>query len=159
MAAVFYKYAEKDNTIFKGSININENVHVGFLYDLVGPAGVLINEVTVQHRDTIQYFLTFDDVINYFYFGKGLGSLNISGCILSDCNGNWPALHKLMNRIGSIRGKTVNVFIGGISFTAVLSSFTLRASADITSLHIVDFNFQLDIIDSSLPSAVIKTRC
>lgn len=163
MAAIFYQYSTDNTTIFKGGINVTENVTIGFLADLIGRRGMMIiNEVAWQNRDTIQYFLTFDDLISYFYFGKGLGQVTITGSIFHDCeNGNnWSGLDGLTRKLGEIRGtKLDNVRFGSVAFEAVMSSFTLRASADPQSIHSVDFVVQLDIISSTLPAAEFTPKC
>lgn len=161
MAAIFYKYRDTGNTIFRASIPVAPNVYISFLDDMVGESGfMIINEVVWQHRDTVQYFLTFDDLISFFYFGKGLGTVNVSGTLFCDCNGNWFNLNQLLARIGGVRGRIVpGLSFANVMFDGVLSSFTVRASADPNNIHAVDFSLQFDIINSSLPQAVIKGAC
>lgn len=160
MAAIFYTYATNNQTIFKSGMSVNNSVFIPFLNGLIGANGMLIvTEVTVQNRDTVQYFLTFDDLITYFYFGKGLGSMTISGMAFSDCNNYFGSLPTLTNAIGKIRGTTQYISFGNVTFSAVLSSFTLRSSSEPNAVNYIDFNLQFDVIDHSLPPAQFTTNC
>ena len=173
MAAVFLQYSYNNNSasnggtgnngdviLFQDSFLVQPNVYIGFLSNLVGPSGFLIvNEVTMQHNDTVQYFLTFDDVIDYFYFGKGLGAMNINGMVFANCYGEWTSINLLLQQLGSIRGTTQTVQFGNVSFSGVLSSFNLRASADAQSTHVAEFALHLDIISNSLPSPRFNSAC
>jgi hypothetical protein len=118
-----------------------------------------VNEVNLHHNDTIQYFLTFDDLIDYFYFGKGLGVMTINGMVFSNCYGEWTSINLLLQRLGSIRGSTQALQFGGVSFSGVLSAFSLRASAESANTHAVDFTLQMDLIANSLPSPRFPSPC
>lgn len=169
MAAIFLTLNPTNHTLFKSGMAINNSVQIPFLSSLIGQTnqvsqnaqtGILIvTEVQVQNRDTVQYFLTFDDVISYFYFGKGLGTLSISGMVFSDCNNYFGGLSSLTNQIGRIRGTTQAISFGNVVFSAVLSAFTLRSSSDVGSLNYIEFNLQMDIIDHSLPPAHFTSAC
>ena len=75
MAAIFYTSPINNQTIFKNGMSINNSLSLPFMNNILGGSGMLIiTEVTMQHRETVQYFLTFDDFISYYYFGRGLGS-------------------------------------------------------------------------------------
>jgi hypothetical protein len=173
MAAYFYTNSVND--IFKVK-TVQNNVYIGFITNFInGQNGTLvISEVVFQNRDTIQYFLTFDDLITYFYFGKGLGTVTISGSVIADLNNtnsannmSWFTLGNFMQMLGSWRGKTIgnlstngnSLIIGGISMEGVLSSFTIRASAQADTLMTVDFTLQLDIINSNFISPNIASAC
>ena len=183
MAAYFY--TNNNNNIFRVK-PVQPNVHIGFLDDYVNPVAgasasngsiqtqlensgfVVINEVVFQNRDTIQFFLTFDDLVSYFYFGKGLGTMTITGSVMTDCYGDtlgWGTLHDFMQMLGSKRGQRIGsktndyLTMSGVSLEGVLSSFTVRASAELNSLTSVDFTLQLDIIASSFRSPTINSAC
>lgn len=157
MAAIFYRPSITDNTLFKSGMQVNLAVRIPFLDGVVGGRGFsVVNEVTIQNRDTIQYFLTFDDLISYFYFGKGLGSISISGTMFSDCSGDFPGIGLFNNKIASVRGTTQNVSFGNAVFAGVVSSFTVRASGE---ENLVDFNIQMDVIDHSLRPPRFSPAC
>ena len=181
-----YYFTNNGNDVFK-MVPIVSNVNLQFLSNFVNnsatpfvdsfstgsPGALIISEVLFQNKDTIQYFLTFDDLITYFYFGKGLGSMSISGSIIADCQGNWSLLNSFMAYLGTLRGKQIgNVYdglnasnntgslsIGGVSFVGVLSSFTVKSNTDPNSLNVVDFSLNLDIIDSSFVKPTSTGLC
>ena len=194
MAAFFFS-PDNGADIFK-TIPIVSNVQLDFLsiflnqnpnsdYTQPGFTGtngmLIVSEVAFQVRDTIQYFLTFDDLITYYYFGKGLGTMTVSGSILADCSGTWGLYNNFMQYLGKLRGETIGQYtdipgtntdlendseqytghlaVGGVSLVGVLSSFTVRAGTEPNSLSTVDFTLQLDIIDSSFPKASIDGAC
>jgi hypothetical protein len=148
MAAIFYRPVNNSTTLFKSGVHVNTAVRVPFLNRLVGGTGfAIVTEVTTQMRDTIQYFLTFDDLISYFYFGKGLGNISISGMLFSDCSGHYPGLNQFTDIIAGVRGTTQNISFGNAVFSGVVSSFTLRAVGEDNT---IEFNIQLDVVDHSL---------
>lgn len=157
MAAIFYKPALNDNTLFKSGMQINMAVRIPFLDNVIGSRGFsVVNEVTINNRDTIQYFLTFDDLISYFYFGKGLGTISINGTMFSDCTGDFPGIGLFNSRIASVRGTKQNVSFGNAVFAAVISSFTVRASGE---ENLVEFNIIMDVVDHSLRPPRFSPAC
>lgn len=160
MAAIFYVPQNSGTVLFKNAMQVNTSINIPFLHALVGTNGFsVISEVTIQNRDTIQYFLTFDDFISYFYFGKGLGSITISGVMFSDCNAYFHGASILTNIISRIRGTTQQISFGNVVFDAVISQFTIRASADEGLNNAIDFNIQMDIINHSLISPSFQPLC
>ena len=146
MASLFYLPTD-NNAIFKGNMPYNNSIKIPFITPLISEGGfAVVNEVDIQNRDTVQYFLTFDDVVSYFYFGKGLGSLTIQGTLFSDCENNFNGIPDLIAAISTVRGKETKIYFGSITFTCVLSAFTIRASAEEGLSNTMDFNLQLDII-------------
>lgn len=157
MAAIFYSPLIGPQ-VFQGGLTINTSVRVPFLSNLVGPGGFsIINAVTVQNGDTIQYFLTFDDFISYFYFGKGLGNMSIEGTMFMTCNGYSPGIDVFYNQISRFRGQAVDVSFGSAVFTGVISTFTTTAVAEPAGT--IDFTVQLSIIDHSLAAPVFDPIC
>ena len=174
MAAYFYTGSSKD--IFSVR-KILPNVKLGFLESVMpdntnkGNGVVIVSEVSFQNRDTIQYFLTFDDLITYFYFGKGLGSMTVTGSIIANYNAaeaNWDILNRFMKLLGGLRGKTLGntttnksnyLMLGDINLEGVLSTFTVRASADVNSQNCIDFTLQIDIIKNGFESPAIPVVC
>ena len=160
MAAIYFQPNPNASTIFRSGFAINNSVHIPFLSTFIGQQGsMIVTEVTIQHRDTIQYFLTFDDFITYYYFGKGLGNLSISGMIFSDCVGNFSSLNNLLNQLSSIRGTTQTISFGNVAFDGVMSAFTIKASSETSTIHALDFMIQLDVINSSMAPAVFTSAC
>jgi hypothetical protein len=132
---------------------------------------LIVCEVSIQNKDTVQYFLTFNDLVTFFYFGKGLGSLSISGLIAGSCltsssqfsyNGptNYPGVDQLMNVIGNqLRGKSQQITFGNTTFWCVLSSFSFKASSESSAINFVEYNLQFEIVDHTLPSPVFISNC
>jgi hypothetical protein len=110
----------------------------------------------IQNRDTIQYFLTFDDLITYFYFGKGLGAMSISGIMFSNENNEFLGIAKLNNIISQNRGKSIEISFGNVLLVGVLSSSTFRVSGD---LNTVEFELHLDLIDHTYTAPKFSPSC
>lgn len=156
MAALFYAVNPARN-IFRDGLVANLTIRIPFLDGLIGYEGFsIITDVSVQNSDTIQYFLTFDDFINYFYFGKGLGSLAINGIMFTNCLGDMPGVDMFYSRIAAYRGSTVDVSFGNTVFTGVISQFAINAeSENMTAM----FSIMLTIVDHSLPTAAFPANC
>ena len=168
MAAIFYNIPNSDNAIFKGGISVNTSVSIPGLDNLINSNDMLvINEFTIMNKDTIQYFLTFDDLISYFYFGKGLGTISVNASLFSQCPSNigpnlpsdFRGLSEVMQLIQEKRGMPWEIYFGGIRFDAVLSSFTFRASAADIAINIIDFTMQLEVIQHSFKPPTFKSAC
>ena len=165
MAAVLFTATPNSSTLFRSGLAVNNSVYIPFLSNMIAGSDafgnnlLIVTEVNMQHRDTIQYFLTFDDFISYYYFGKGLGTMSISGMVFSDCLGQFGSLSTLNNQLAGIRGTEQRIVFGNTVFVGVMSAFTLRASSEMSSIHSVDFNIQMDIIDSSMPPATFSPSC
>lgn len=150
MAAIFYSASGKD--VFRGDINYSCPISVGFLAGLENNNVLtLITEVSIQTSETIQYLLSFDDLINYMNFGKGVGQINITGILFSDCNGNMPGASNLYNQIGAIRGNPASVSIGGYVFTGVISSSSLTTTSEPDTM--AQFTVSLAMISHTLRGA------
>jgi hypothetical protein len=122
----------QDKDLFKSGVGgASSLVHIPSVEDIVGSAGLaMYDSVSVQLNETIQYFLTFDDVVKYIHFGKGLGSVQVEGTMFSDCKGTLPGLSKFQKAIGALRGKAVDLVIGTISMTAVMASVNMQLVGD-----------------------------
>ena len=136
MAAVFYTY-DTGRDIFKAGITFSNVVRIfgsnggDFFAGIIGSPGMaIITNVQVNNSDIIQYFMTFDDVINYFYFGKGLGTMTVNGMIFSNCDGNMPGVGRFYARVAANRGREVVVSLGGAVFKGVISNFSTSTLAD-----------------------------
>lgn len=140
MAAIFYSYSDNGD-VFKQQIGIPP-VRVDFLENFQSKDSMaLITEVSVQTTETIQFFITFDDIIKYFHFGAGLGTINIAGVIFMDCDGNMPGISSLYDIISGIRGLPVVISMGGKGFTGVVTNTTVNVVAEPTTMA----NFNLNI--------------
>lgn len=157
MAAVFYT-PDPNVKIFRTGLEINNTVRVPFLDNMIGEAGhCIVSDVSVSNNDTIQFFMTFDDFISYFYFGKGLGDLVIRGMLFMDCSGDMPGVNKFYSKVSEIRGTEVDVSFGNVVFTCVLVGFSTTAVSEPVS--VTEFTLQLKIIDHSLGSKNFNTSC
>lgn len=151
MAAVFYDPGT-GSTVFRGNMKAPEVVQIDFLNSLITQfkdTMIVINSVEVSNNETIQFFMTFDDVIEYFYFGKGIGNIGISGTIFStfdaSCNESMPGLSKLYAAIGAVRGKIVNVSLGNIVLQGVITNFRTITSPEPTLA--TEFSIAINVIN------------
>ena len=162
MAAVYFGLPNNNNTSlsingtevsnggysFGSGFPVNTSIRIPFLNDLVSAGGLaIVTEVGMQNKETMQYFLTFDDVINYFHFGKGLGSFSISGLMFSDCSNNFIGVDTFNQTIANLRGSTQVITFGSRHFWCVMSSFTIRASAEEGMQNAMEFNLQMEIVN------------
>ena len=141
--ATIYKYdTETKEELFKCGIQVLTSVKLEFLEDLVTQENLtVITEMSIQAAETVQFFLTFDDVINWFYFGKGLGTMTIQGLILTGANKD-AGLHTFLNEsMGKMRGKSVQASVGNIVFTGVLTNFSLNFTQDPAPLVAFSLSF------------------
>jgi len=146
MAAFFYTY--NNNDVFKVAQSDGSIVAIDFLDQVVTPANfIMYNSVGVQTSEIIQYFLTFDDVIDYLHFGKGLGNVIVSGTIFSDCNEDLPGVDALYSAFGSVRGKTVKVSLGSYAANAVVVNSSVEVVPEPDTM--ANFSITLNIISDS----------
>lgn len=110
MAAFFQANSQSD--IFNSSVSYSSPCSTAF--DGVGNSLGLITSVSFGTQESTQFFLTFDDIINYIYFGRGLGQINVTGIALPTCNYSLPALSAFFNVVKSNRGKIMTVSISGV---------------------------------------------
>src|SRR5574343_108699 len=99
MGAIFFKPNESKG-VFRGNFPVNYFVDCKQLNSLFSNTAAesyftVVTDLGIENNETIQFFLSFDDFINYFYFGKGIGSIALSGMIFTDCVGNMPGLNNL----------------------------------------------------------------
>jgi hypothetical protein len=115
--------------------------------------------VQASTQESIQYFLTFDDVINYLHLGRGVGSISIAGVAYPDCNGQIKALAKFFKVAGQNRGKMMGVsFIGGGSFSGPLISVSASMADD--GIAMVQFGAQIAMTNHSLGGSTLgKGNC
>jgi hypothetical protein len=139
MAAILVNVGGKD--VFKREAgDASHLIKIPKVDDVISQAGLAIyTDVTLQLGETIQYFLTFDDVIKFIHFGKGVGNVVANGILFSDCKSNIVGLPKILSAIRGLRGQETQVLIGSETFTSILSS----ASINITGEPDTMANFQV----------------
>lgn len=111
-------------------------------------AAAVYNAISTQLNETIQFFLTFDDVIKYIHFGKALGSLQVEGTIFCDCTSDLPRLDKLKKAFTELRGKQIEVNIKNIVLNCVMTSMQFIVVPDPNTM--ANFTFNFAIIDHQL---------
>lgn len=153
MAAIFYNLSQ-NNAVFKAGFPVVSPVMISFFKDnAFQDMMAIITNVSLQNNETLQFFLSFDDLISYMYFGKGLGMATINGMLFSDCDGALPGLDNkestsLFDTISSIRGKPVVISYGHVSFTGILVSYNINTLAEPDVM--ADFQLNIQLIDSTL---------
>ena len=142
MAAAFVNL-EKDD-VFKSGGSADHLVKIPQVDNIVGQSGLAIyTEVSVQIGETIQYFLTFDDVIKFIHFGKGLGTVNVAGIMFSKCDGDIPGLNKFSGAVSGLRGKEQTISIGSMTLTVILNSAQISVISEPDTMAQFVFNFSI----------------
>ena len=140
MPATFIALSRTD--IFKSGGAGQNILTVPMVDNLIGPDGLAIyNSVSVQVGETLQYFLTFDDVIKFIHFGKGLGNVTAEGIMYCDCNGNIPGAQRFAQVVSGLRGKTQSISVGSVVVTATMTTSQLTMSSDPDTMAHFVFNF------------------
>ena len=156
MAAVFY-YLNPNVQVFKDHVQSVSVANVPALNRMLADGNqVALTELGAEHRDVIQYFLTFDDAISYFYYGKGLGALRIGGLIFPNADGNMPGMQEFHNTVGQYRGKAIPISLGALGMMVMLDSFSVNLVPDDI---LVQFSMQCSIIDSTMRHPVVAPVC
>ncbi len=153
MASIYHYNQSPTNEgaeLFRDGINVLTCVKIPFLETLLASENLaVITELSMQNNEVIQFFLTFDDAISWFYFGKGLGSLSLRGLLLT-CDEGTPGLPILLNDVmEKTRGQLVEISLGNTVFRCVMTSFNLSLSQDPSP--VVEFNLALNIVGHTLP--------
>ena len=169
MAAIFYDTG-KAGDIFRSNMQAPDIVQIDFLQSLLTTpqlqsAMIVLSNVEVSNNETVQFFMTFDDVVQYFYFGKGIGQITVNGTIFSNfdsgCNEQMPGIQLLYKAIGTVRGQKVLVSFGtgGPTFQGVITSF--RTSLSPEPVLVADFSISISVVDHSgfEPSKQPVTTC
>lgn len=153
MAAI-YQYAGGGRELFRGGTQVLTSVEFDFLQGLLPPASrIMVTSLTVQTQDVVQYFLSFDDLISWFYFGAGLGTMQVGGIVLScgDAAGGTGGLSRLLGELmRRMRGRAVTVSVGNAAFFGVLNGLNLSLVQD--PAPVVEFTLALTMTGHTLPS-------
>jgi hypothetical protein len=146
MAAYFYTFNGQD--VFNTTRSDGSILQIDFLDNVVTDDNyIMYTSLAVQTSEIIQYFLTFDDIIDYFHFGKGLGNVVVNGMIFSDCNCNLPGVDALYSAFGSVRGQSVKVSFGSYAATAVVVNSSVEVVGEPDTM--ASFSITLNIISDS----------
>lgn len=109
----------------------------------------IITDVSVRAADTIQFFQSFDDLIHFYYFGKGLGSISFNMLLFQGCDSNSaPGVPKLLSTLGDMRGQKTEVSVGNITFVGVLTDFSVSIVSEPETHYAVSIN--MGMIDHKL---------
>ena len=155
MAAIYYDVSNEQN-IFRSNVKAPQVVEIDFLNNLIETdfkdAMLVLNSVEVSNNEVVQFFMTFDDVVDYFYFGKGVGQISISGSIFStldsSCAESMNGIRKFYEAVGAVRGTPVKVsFIQGPVFIGVITGFRTATSAE--PMLVMEFNISISITDQT----------
>jgi len=147
MGAVFVNL--KGGDVFKNVPGVSHLIKVPKIDDILGESGLaMYTQVTVQLGETLQYFLTFDDVIKFIHFGKGLGNITAEGILFSKCSGDIPGLPKFFQAFGGLRGKKETITVGGTAFTVVISSASVSTIGEPDTM--AHFQAVFSIVDHQL---------
>jgi hypothetical protein len=151
MAALFYNYG--DNGLFKGSVSSHATpAFVSIFSELVGEDSLcIITQVGITMTETIQFFQTFDDLIHYYWFGKGLGNITIQGMLFTNCEGDFPGMPIFLTMIGQQRGKLIECHMGGVTFKGVMQDCNITLTSEPET--IANFSISLAMTENTLPPA------
>ena len=127
MAASFYSSNGGNDIFSNGSGGASSFISISAMDEIIGQTGLAVyNEVSVQLGETLQYFLTFDDVIKFIHFGKGLGNITATGTLFTDCSNNMPGLQPFFGAFSELRGQSTQITIGARAFTVIVTNANLN---------------------------------
>lgn len=135
-----YLATSTKNDLYKSGGTADHLIRISGVDDIIGEEGLAIyNTITGKINDTLQYFLTYDDVIKVVWFGKGVGSITAEGTMFSDCDGDIPGINKFHSAIADLRGTVSSAVIGSLHFDVMITDASLAVSGDPDTLA----NFQI----------------
>lgn len=139
--------AHGGNDMFKTGGSASHMLYIPAVQDIVSSRGgiAMYNSVSVKLSETIQYFLTFDDVIKVIHFGKAVGALNVEGTLFSDCSGYIPGLRNFASAFYSLRGIVIPAVIGSFSLKVIMTDAQVTIIGNPDTL--ADFSFQFSIVN------------
>jgi hypothetical protein len=147
MPAVLVTATDKD--LFQSGGTVDHLIAIPAVDSLIGEEHLaLYNTVGLRLNETIQYFLTFDDVIKSIHFGKGLGSIAVEGTMFCTKTGDVPGLNQFSSQFGALRGKVEQLTIGDTAFTVMVTEAQLQLSGDPDT--IANFSFNFAVLDHNL---------
>lgn len=148
MAAVFVNINNQD--LFKQIVAPSSIIYCEELEELLTEDNLAIyTGATIQLGEVNQYFLSFDDVIKFIHFGKGVGSITIDGLIFSGCTGDMKGIKTLFNSSYSgLRGETTNISINSVQFVATITSCSLTVLSEPDTM--AQFSMSFSVVDHQL---------
>lgn len=156
MAAVFVKL---DNDIFMTTAGSPTSfVKCDLIDSSIGSDQfMLLTNFQTTFNEVVQFFQSFDDLIHYYYFGKGLGQIRFDLMAFFNCEGTAPGLKTLYTSIGSKRGKKITLDFMNIHVEGILMEFTIAATAE--PLPHFQISITLGMTDSNLTPPNIPGGC
>lgn len=162
MAAFFHN--SNGNNIFKNSVGMGQVAVSDAFDDLNGSEGSLaiITDISINVRETIQFFQSFDDFISFYYFGKGVGAISLNMMFFLECSGQGPGntapgIETLMTRLGGIRGTLTDFSVGNVTFSGVVTDFTVQIVSEPETHYLVNIN--LGMTEHTLEQISIPSGC
>lgn len=130
MSALFYKFS--GDSVLKSSVGSGTLTICDAFDEFNNDESnfSIITDVCVRATETVQLFQSFDDIIHFYWFGKGVGNMTFNILLFTSPEGDSagdtaPGLTKLLTTLGEKRGKPVEVLMGDITFTGVLLDFAI----------------------------------
>lgn len=111
---------------------------------------IIFNTVSAKLSETIQYFLTFDDVIKVIHFGKAVGALSVEGTAFCNKQGDIPGINRLVSAFYSLRGKVLPAALKGIGLQVIMTDAQINIVGHPDTL--ADFSFQFSVVDHTQAS-------
>lgn len=155
-ATLFYKYGNGMSVL---PINVGKTNPVSLEdLDSLEEAGLvtIITDARVSLKDTNQFFMSFDDKIHHYHFGKGIGGIMIAGLILPNCDGELVGVKDLFDSIGNMRGQVKKISIGSAWFTGVLMESDITFSGEPMTNAVFQLSFAM--LDHSIQSNIQDNR-
>lgn len=155
MGALFYKY--NGDSILKHSVGSQASPVKTDLFDELVSEDYLtiLTDITIHTNDVVQTFLSFDDFVHHYYFGKGVGQISVRGMCFMNCDGDAiPGLDQFYSRIGEKRGQEVVFSIGAFWFAGVLQDANVTIIAEPETHAMFSASFAMtthNIVSPELP--------
>jgi len=111
---------------------------------------LIITQLSINTVENNQLFLTFDDFIHYYYLGKGIGQLSISGMIFTTCAQQMVGLTDFYVALTALRGQPVDIHVAAVRFTGLLTDCTVTINSEPETIASFTANFAM--IDHDLMS-------
>lgn len=128
--------------LFKSGGSADHLVRIPHVDEIIGSGGLAVYDtVSVQLGETIQYFLTFDDVIKFIHFGKGVGAVTAEGTMYSTCDGDLPGVSGFASAFSALRGKATCLLVGSVSVAAILTNAQLSITSQPDTMAHFVFSF------------------
>ena len=157
MGAIYYKY-NSGNDVFLNGISVSNPVSIEPAFS-VGGSPTIITDIGIETNETMQFFMSFDDIIHYMHFGKGMGNLVVSGVAFMDCGGSLTGLSRFYSYAGPKRGEVIKVsVVPNIWFKGPLVSTSSSITGDPETM--ANFTMRIAITEHSMSKGTTsQTKC